>query len=69
MFDQWPKLQLGLDTLSNQKILNGIYYVVCTANWMVKNKIQYQEGQKSMYVPYIFSGNTILKLNLLHVIC
>ena len=24
IFDQWPKLQLGLDALSNQKILNGI---------------------------------------------
>ena len=30
IFDQWPKLYLGLDvlsTLSNQKILNGIYHV------------------------------------------
>jgi hypothetical protein len=26
IFDQWPKLHLGLDALSNQKILNGIYY-------------------------------------------
>ena len=25
IFDQWPKLHLGLDSLSNQKILNGIY--------------------------------------------
>ena len=24
IFDQWPKLHLGLDVLSNQKILNGI---------------------------------------------
>ena len=24
IFDQWPKLLLGLDALSNQKILNGI---------------------------------------------
>ena len=23
MFDQWPKLHLGLDALSNQKILKG----------------------------------------------
>ena len=23
-FDQWPKLHLGLDALSNQKILKGI---------------------------------------------
>ena len=23
IFDQWPKLHLGLDALSNQKILNG----------------------------------------------
>ena len=27
IFDQWPKLYLGLDALSNQKILNGIYYL------------------------------------------
>ena len=25
IFDQWSKLYLGLDALSNQKILNGIY--------------------------------------------
>ena len=25
-FEQWPKLHLGLDALSNEKILNGIYY-------------------------------------------
>ena len=25
IFDQWPKLHLGLDALSNQKILNGIF--------------------------------------------
>ena len=24
IFDQWPKLHLGLDALSNQKILKGI---------------------------------------------
>ena len=24
IFDQWPKLHVGLDTLSNQKILKGI---------------------------------------------
>ena len=24
IFDQWPKLHLGLDALSNQKIFNGI---------------------------------------------
>ena len=27
IFDQWPKLHFGLDALSNQKILNGIYYI------------------------------------------
>jgi hypothetical protein len=25
IFDQWPKLQFGLDALSNQKLLKGIY--------------------------------------------
>ena len=24
IFDQWPKLHLGLDAVSNQKILKGI---------------------------------------------
>ena len=28
IFDQWQKLYLGLDALSNQKILKGIYYTV-----------------------------------------
>ena len=28
IFDQWPKLHLGLDALSNQKILKGIYYIL-----------------------------------------
>ena len=27
-FDHWPKLQLGLDALSNQKTLKGIYFAV-----------------------------------------
>ena len=25
-FDQWPKLHLGLDALSNLKILKGVYW-------------------------------------------
>ena len=25
IFDQWPKLHFGLDELSNQKILKGVY--------------------------------------------
>ena len=28
IFDQWAKLHLGLDALSNQKTLNGVYYRV-----------------------------------------
>ena len=28
IFDQWPKLHLGLDALSNQKKLKGIYCIV-----------------------------------------
>ena len=27
IFDRWQKLHLGLDALSNQKILKGIYYI------------------------------------------
>ena len=29
IFDQWQKLHLGLDALSNQKILKGIYCRIC----------------------------------------
>ena len=29
IFDQWPKLHLGLDALSNQKILKSILYRIC----------------------------------------
>ena len=25
IFDQWPNLHIGLDALSNQKILKGVY--------------------------------------------
>ena len=28
IFDQWQKLHFGLDVLSKQKILKGIYYLV-----------------------------------------
>ena len=28
IFDQWKKLHLGLDALSNQKILKGIYLLL-----------------------------------------
>ena len=27
IFDQWPKLHLGLDALSIKKILKGVYYL------------------------------------------
>ena len=27
IFDQWAKLHLGLDALSNQKTLNGVYCI------------------------------------------
>ena len=46
IFDQWPKLHLGLDALSNQKILKGVYWVLHTYceisnkaiyTWLVKN--------------------------------
>ena len=30
IFDQWPKLHLGLDALSNQKILKGMYPICIT---------------------------------------
>ena len=30
-FDQWSKLHLGLDALSNQKISQGIYWTAVSA--------------------------------------
>ena len=30
IFDQWLKLHLGLDALSNQKILKGVYCPCCS---------------------------------------
>ena len=30
IFVQWQKLHLGLDAISNQKILKGIYYRGCS---------------------------------------
>ena len=35
IFDQWSKLHLGLDALSNQKILNGIYYVSSSLDFLL----------------------------------
>ena len=32
IFNQWPKLHLGLDALSNQKILKGIYCSIYGSN-------------------------------------
>jgi hypothetical protein len=32
-FDQWQKLHLGLDALSNQKIIKGIYYALTYFLW------------------------------------
>ena len=35
IFDQWQKLHLGLNVLSNQKILKGIYYSDLHAQWNI----------------------------------
>ena len=34
IFDQWPKLHLGLDALSNQKMLKGVYYILTYLQYM-----------------------------------
>ena len=47
IFDQWPKLHLGLDALSNQKILKGIYYT-------------YREG---LYRPTLYRTGIRVMLN------
>ena len=43
IFDQWPKLHLGLDALSNQKILKGVYYSVAA-------QARKQEHEKNTYL-------------------
>ena len=43
IFDQWPKLHIGLDAPSNQKILKGIYYIPTTLHFL--------EGQSSRLQP------------------
>jgi hypothetical protein len=41
IFDQWLKLHLGLDVLSNQKILNGskYFYVLKVQSFLIKYNI------------------------------
>ena len=46
IFDQWPKLHLGLDALSNQRILKGVYLecvvpLVCITYTYSKSKTYY----------------------------
>ena len=51
IFDQWPKLHLGLDALRNQKILKGVYYGpivykvffnLSIRNYLAKTLMQYR---------------------------
>ena len=44
IFDQWQKLHLGLDALSNQKILNGIYYLISRNKKEPNFFIEWQAG-------------------------
>ena len=46
IFDQWQKLHIGLDALSNQKILNSIY-CICT----VIGRAQHQLGRVAGFLP------------------
>ena len=35
IFDQWPKLHLGLDALSNQIILKCVYYIIWQISFLI----------------------------------
>ena len=47
IFDQWPKLHLGLDSLRNQKILNGIY---CTYTTLLAFVILKASSSAALYL-------------------
>ena len=49
IFDQWPKLHLGLDAISNQKILNGVYCIL----YMSLPIIIYGGKFKNCFLKYI----------------
>ena len=53
IIDQWPKLRLDLDVLSNQKILNGIY---CTETVIVFENLRFSSHQHK----FIFNQTSIL---------
>ena len=54
---QWPKLHLGLNALSNQKILKGIYYVLCTYLGLVFGKNDFETTSLSRKLVY-YLGKT-----------
>ena len=47
IFDQWQKLHLGLDALSNQKILKGIQYLVTKLTY--RHRSLGENQKKSQY--------------------
>ena len=48
IFDQWSKLHLGLDALSNQKIFNGVYYPMITS-WEPKTNYEFFNQSKYLF--------------------
>jgi hypothetical protein len=52
IFDQWPKLHLGLDALSNQKILDGIY-CPCYVNKVIRYTMgSFDETESEIWVSW-----------------
>jgi hypothetical protein len=65
IFDQWPKLHLGLDVLSNQKILNGVYSVDVLNSKKVCNQADYTVIQNSRSRLAIQKWSSYTQKNLL----
>ena len=55
IFDQWPELHLGLDALSNQKTLNGIYYILTRSNTYPQNHLSNNNSLYYCFVNSVFT--------------
>ena len=63
ILDQWPKLHLGFDALSNQKILNGIYlpcFLGCIAKYQHCNSMLC-----TMYTLYNLGKMTAVEMKMI----
>ena len=58
IFYQWPKLYLGLDALSNQKILKGIYYIGMYRRMCSNTNMVWSRPWEKCAIPLTSHANT-----------